>query len=514
MVDQAGILHGDEFVPNEKLLARSMRAASGLTSVGIGAGDTIAILMRNDLPYFEASLAAGVIGALPVPINWHATRDEITYILADAHTKMLLAHADLLPPILDCIPPDVTMLAVATPPDTRDAYDIAPEQCAVPAGVAEWHRWIKRFEPWSDQPSSAPVSAMIYTSGTTGKPKGVRRQANDGTDPAAAQYAEAIREGLGVAPGMRTVANIPLYHGAPTAYFLGAVRAGAFIVMEEPFRAERLLRLIEEHRLTRLFMVPIMFVRLLQLPEDVRRRYDLSTLEVVSHGGAPCAQHIKRAMIDWWGPIFHELYGSTESGIVTSCTSDEWLAHPGTVGRPLPGVELRVYDDDGRLLPPGEPGEIYSRVRCLPDFTYEGRPEARREIDRNGFITSGDIGYVDDDGFLHLCDRKRDMVISGGVNIYPAEIEACILRLSGVRDVAVFGIPDDEYGESLAAVIERNDGAGITADDVRTHVRAHLAGYKAPRVVEFCDDLPREDTGKIFKRKLRQPYWERTGRSI
>jgi long-chain acyl-CoA synthetase len=260
--------------------------------------------------------------------------------------------------------------------------------------------------------------------------------------------------------------------------------------------------------------VPIMFTRLLKLPAEVRQRYDVSSLRHVTHGAAPCPRHVKEQMIAWWGPIIYEQYGSLEIGLVTGTTSEEWLSHPGTVGRALPGVELKILDDDGNEVPIGQTGEVYSRVADQPDFTYEGRPEARTEVVRDGFVTAGDVGYLDVDGFLYLCDRKKDMVISGGVNIYPAEIEECLLTLPGVRDVAVFGIPDDEYGESLAAAVELDGLTPVSAEDVRAHVRANLAGFKTPRVVEFLEEIPRLDSGKILKRKLREGYWAETGRTI
>jgi long-chain acyl-CoA synthetase len=260
-------------------------------------------------------------------------------------------------------------------------------------------------------------------------------------------------------------------------------------------------------------MVPTMFIRLLRLPPEVRGRYDVSSLRVISHTAAPCPPDVKRALIEWLGPIVSEFYGSTEVGFVTGCNSEEWLAHPGTVGRPLPATEVRVFGVDGES-PVGESGEVFVRARGNSDFTYFGKDDARAEVERDGLITCGDIGFLDEDGFLYLCDRARDMIISGGVNIYPVEIEACLLKLGGVADCAVFGIPDDEYGESVAAAIKLDEGATLNADDIRSHVREHLAGFKVPQVVTFHESLPREDSGKMFKRKLRQPYWENAGRSI
>jgi long-chain acyl-CoA synthetase len=261
-------------------------------------------------------------------------------------------------------------------------------------------------------------------------------------------------------------------------------------------------------------MVPTMFIRLMKLPDSVRRKYDMSSLRHVIHAAAPCPADVKRAMIEWWGPVIYEFYGSTESGAVTFATSEDALKKPGTVGKVSPGAELRFYGEDGRQLAAGEIGEIYSRIPGNPDFTYHNRAEKRAEIDREGFITSGDVGYIDEDGYVFICDRKRDMVISGGVNIYPAEIEAVLHALPGVHDCAVFGIPDAEFGEALMAVVEPQAGSVLDIADIRARLKAQLADYKVPKHVEIRNQLPREDSGKIFKRRLRDPYWERAGRRI
>jgi long-chain acyl-CoA synthetase len=328
--------------------------------------------------------------------------------------------------------------------------------------------------------------------------------------------AELARVGFGFDPErpLRTIITGPLYHSAPNFYGLYAVRVGALAILQPRFEAEELLRLIEQYRITHLHMVPTMFVRLLRLPEAVRRRYDLSSLEFVVHGAAPCAMHVKRAMIAWWGPVIREYYGATETGLVTLHTAEEALRKPGTVGQPLPRVTVRIYDDAGRLLPPGDIGEVYSRREGGVDFTYHGMPEKRRDIERDGFVTLGDVGYLDEDGYLFLCDRRNDMVISAGVNIYPAEIEATLLALAGVRDCAVFGIPHEEFGETLCAYIEPESGATLDEAAVRAFLSEQLADFKVPRTIRFDTALPREDSGKIMKRKLRDPYWEATGRQI
>jgi long-chain acyl-CoA synthetase len=306
----------------------------------------------------------------------------------------------------------------------------------------------------------------------------------------------------------------PLYHSAPNSFGLRSGRLGGALVLMPRFDPEEFLRLIEAERIDTIFMVPTMFIRLLKLPEAVRQKYDTSSLRHVVHAAAPCPAEVKRAMIAWWGPVISEYYGSTESGALTFATSDDALKRPGTVGKMLDGVELRFLGEDGEPLPQGEIGEIYSRVADNPDFTYHNKPGKRAEIERDGFITSGDVGYIDEDGYVFICDRKRDMVISGGVNIYPAEIEAALHAVPGVHDCAVFGIPDDEFGEALMAVVEPQAGVTLDIAAIRARLKTSLADYKVPKHLEILKNLPREDSGKIFKRRLRDPYWERAGRRI
>jgi long-chain acyl-CoA synthetase len=513
VIDGPGILRGDEFLSGAALAERPTRAAAALELVGVGQGDTVALLLRNDTPFFEASFAAGTLGASPVPVNWHGKNDEVRFILEDAKAKVLVTHADLLRSLIAAVPDDVVIRVVDTPADIGDAYGVDKELWAIPDGSVSWSEWIESCEP-DPRPLGDPLTTMIYTSGTTGRPKGVRRLAMEEGNPDTAALAVATLRTTGLMPGMRTVITGPLYHTAPNAYALMAARLGGFIVLQPRFDPEQLMRIVEQQCITHLHMVPTMFVRVLKLPAEVRSRYDLSSLQHVVHAAAPCPLAVKRQLIDWWGPIIHEYYGGTETGAVVACDSEEWLAHPGTVGKPGPTSTVRIYDEDARVLPPGEVGEIFMRLGGFPDFTYEGRPEARAEVDRDGLVTCGDVGYLDEDGYLYLCDRKRDMVISGGVNIYPAEIEACLLAMDGVRDCAVFGVPDDDFGESLAAAIELEPGAAVDTDGVRSYVRQNLAGFKVPKVVSFHDELPREDSGKIFKRRLRDPYWEGAGRSI
>lgn len=499
------IVSGDRSAAIDAVSLRAARAAAGLESIGVTAGDAIAVVLRNDMACYEVGGAAALLGAYAVPVNWHLTPEETGYILRDCGARVLVVHADLLRPLEPVIPESMAVLVVETPPEIVVAYQVDSDISGVPAGRPDWSRWLEAFAPMTPRDIPAP-GAMIYTSGTTGRPKGVRRVPTDQSQME--QLYAVVFAAFGLRPGMRTIIPAPLYHSAPNTYAALSVRIGAeSIVLMPRFDAEEMLRLIETHRITHIQTVPTMFVRLLKLPEAVRAKYDVSSLEFVVHAAAPCPAEVKRGMIAWWGPVINEYYGATEIGPVVFCTAQEALQRPGTVGRALPGVDVRVLDLDGNDCPPSVPGDVYARIRAGTDFTYHGDPAKRRSAERHGLISVGDIGYLDRDGFLFLCDRRNDMVISGGVNIYPAEVEAALVTLPEVADCAVFGIPDDEMGEALCACIQPSAGATADADSIRAHLRGHLAHYKLPREIVFMETLPREDSGKIFKRKLRDPYW-------
>jgi len=431
--------------------------------------------------------------------------------MGDSGARVLIGHADLLHGLHGVVPAGVTMLSVPPPPEIVETYRVDPARLATASGTLDFDTWLTNQTPY-DGPALPQPQNMIYTSGTTGHPKGVKRYAPTPEQTASMEAMRALIYGL--KPGVRALLPGPLYHSAPNAFGLRAGRLGDVTVLMPRFDAEEFLRIIDEQKIDNVFMVPTMFTRLLKLPDRVRESYDVSSLRHVIHAAAPCPAEVKRAMIEWFGPVIYEFYGSTESGAVTFANSEDALKKPGTVGKISPGAELRFIGEDGRMLPQGEIGEIYSRIAANPDFTYHNRPEKRAEIDRDGFITSGDVGYIDADGYVFICDRKRDMVISGGVNIYPAEIESVLHGISGVHDCAVFGIPDEEFGEALMAVIEPQPGAGVNVAAVREQLKLSLAGYKVPKHIEIQASLPREDSGKIFKRRLRDPYWERAGRKI
>jgi long-chain acyl-CoA synthetase len=508
----ARIISGARELAIDDMLERAHRAARALAELGVGRDDAIAVLLRNDFPFFEAAYAANRLGAHLVPINWHFTGPEVAHILQDSGAKALVAHADLLAPIRVALPAQVRVLVVETPPEIARAFQLPEDRCRAATGDVQWSDWLGGYEPLAPEAVASPGS-MIYTSGTTGRPKGVRRKA-----PTEAELA-----------GMKEMSDLvmdfshddivalltaPMYHATPNGFFRRAIDTRSTIVIEPRFDAERYLELIDRHRVTHAYAVATMFVRLQKLPEETRSRYDVSSLKVVVHGAAPTAPEVKRRMIEWWGPVLLEHYGSTELGAVVYCTSQDWLAHPGTVGKPLPHVDLKILDAEHREVPAGTPGEIFARFRLYPDFVYQNDPGKRAAMEHDGLWTAGDIGYLDADGFLYLSDRKNDMVISGGVNIYPKEVETELLGLPGVYDCAVFGIPDEEFGESLAAVIQPAPGTALTEAQVREYLAGRLAKYKLPKVVEFRDSLPREDSGKLFKRKLRDEYWQAAGRQI
>ena len=506
-----GIISGARRRTHAEVSDRAGRIAGGLQHLGVKQGDSVCILMRNDIAFIEAAYAVMLLGAYAVPVNWHFKPEEITYVLQDSGTRVLIGHGDMLHQLGDAIPAGIALLSVPPPPEIIANYKIDPAHLTTPNGALDLEGWLVQQKPYGGPALPQPQN-MIYTSGTTGHPKGVKRNAPTPEQSASSERMRALIYGL--KPGARALLPGPLYHSAPNSFGLRAGRLGGALVLMPRFEPEEFLRLIHDQKIDTVFMVPTMFIRLMKLPAHTRSKYDMSSLRHVIHAAAPCPPDVKRAMIEWWGPVIYEFYGSTESGAVTFANSEDALKKPGTVGKISPGAELRFIGDDGGILPQGEIGEIYSRIAGNPDFTYHSKPEKRLEIERDGFITSGDVGYIDEDGYVFICDRKRDMVISGGVNIYPAEIESALHAIPGVHDCAVFGIPDDEFGEALMAVVEAQPGVTLDIAALRVRLKASLADYKVPKHIEIQTNLPREDSGKIFKRRLRDPFWERAGRRI
>ena len=498
-------------VDGRALEDRVARAATALASIGVGVGDRVALLMRNDQPLVEALLATQHLGAYPVPLNWHAKADEIHHVLTDCGASVLIAHADLLAPVASAVPTATRLVPVAPSPAVLAAYHVSWDGTMPEGAAPPWSDWIGAQTPIAAAAAAAPES-IIYTSGTTGLPKGVRRLA---ATPDQQRLTSRMRETVfGIVPGARVLVPAPLYHTAPNFFALRAARIAELLVLPARFDAEGLLANIERHRITHLYAVPTIFIRLLALPEPVRRRYHLGSLAFALHAGAPCPPDVKRRMIEWWGPVINEYYGSTEAGPSTFVRAEEWLERPGTIGRPVDGVRIEVRDAEDRPLDKDEVGELFVWNDGYADFTYLNRPQARAELQQRGMMATGDLGRRDAAGYYYLCDRKRDLVISGGVNLYPAEIEAILQTMPGVADCAVFGIPDPEFGEGLAALVEPMPGHAPTEPEIRAFLKRRLADFKVPRRIELRASLPREESGKIRKRLLREPYWQDTGRQI
>jgi long-chain acyl-CoA synthetase len=462
--------------------------------LGVRPDEHAAILMGNRVEFVELILGAILAGVWITPINRHLRPEEIDYIVADSGAKVLFCD------------PEHEATARRSPADT---VLVAGADLDAAVGTAA-------SDPMPlDGP---PGAAMVYTSGTTGQPKGVKR-ARPATLGAALDAMGAAGQRLGLDGRGPHLVTGPLYHAAPLLFALYDQHNGAPVVIMPAWDDLHALRLIEEREVRHTHMVPTMFVRLLRLPAAVRQRADVRSLRLALHGAAPIAPDVKRRMIDWWGPVLVEYWGATEGGVCTLVGSAEWLAHPGTVGRPTPSFEVFAVDAGGARLPAGETGVLYCRHTSSTEvFEYHGAPEKTAACHlAPGVFTTGDVGRVDTDGYVYLSDRKVSMIISGGVNIYPAEIEAVLQEHPAVADVGVFGIPDDEWGEAVKAAVELVDGwqpsPGLAAE-ILGFGRQHLAGYKVPRSVDFVDRLPRDPTGKLRIRVLRDPYWKDRDRKI
>jgi long-chain acyl-CoA synthetase len=475
-----------------ELVAAADRYGRGLQQQGLRPGDCLVMMLPNSAELLALYFAAMQSGLYIVPINWHLVGAEVAYIVGDCDAKAFIAHERFA---------DAAVIAAAVLPDSAKfaVGDIA--------GFRPLSELSAEGGPPEVRTQGAP---MVYTSGTTGKPKGVKRPLT-GADPYEVPLASSWFFSIfGLAPfdDHVHICGSPLYHTAVLNFVGISIQLGHTAVLMEHFDAEEMLRLIERHRVTHSHVVPTQFNRLLALPEDVRAKYDVSCLRAVIHGAAPCPNEVKRAMLDWWGPVVIEYYAATEGG-GTSITATEWLSKPGSVGQAWPNSVIRVLDDDGADMPTGEPGLVYMRMGTS-SFGYHNSAEKTRASRVGDLFTVGDIGYLDDDGYLYLCDRKSDLIISGGVNIYPAEIEGELVCHRKVADVAVFGVPDPEWGEAIKAVVQPAEGVEpsdeLTAE-ILEFAAGRLAKFKLPRIVAYIDELPRDDNGKLYKRKLRDPDW-------
>jgi len=477
-----------------ELNAGSNRIVRALRRRGLQVGDAVALACRNRAELAEVVDACHRGGFRLTPINWHLTGEEAAYIVADCQARAFVADAA------------VGAMAVGAA--------AGASTCGVRLSVGGA---IDGFEPLdtamgaedgADIDDPTPGSTMLYTSGTTGRPKGVHRP----FDPAADAPPIVNLYGYDETGGDVHLCTGPLYHAAPLAFSLSIPLAfGATVVLMEQWGAALALRLVEEHRVTHTHMVPTMFHRILSLPADVRAAADVSSLRHVLHGAAPCPVPVKQALIDWWGPIVWEYYAATE-GVGCFASPQVWLERPGTVGRPVPDDQVSIRDEDGEPVPPGEVGLVYIKAPATGRFTYFGDEAKTDGAYRGDHFTLGDVGYMDADGYLFLTDRSADLIISGGVNIYPAEVDAVLLTHPGVRDAATIGVPDEEWGESVLSVVELQRGVAPSpslADELVTWCRDRLAHFKCPRTVEFTDALPRQDNGKLYKRRLREQHARR-----
>jgi long-chain acyl-CoA synthetase len=474
-----------------ELNARGNRFARLLRDRGLRAGDTLAMLCNNSFEFVETVVATRRIGVRLTPINFHLGADEVAYILRDCDAKVFVAAGRFA---------DVAARAARGIPAIHTRIALTGE-------IPEFERYRALVHDYSEADIEAPVLGvnMLYTSGSTGKPKGVARP----SAPPVGRVTNAIYRG-GYRPGEDLhLCTGPLYHAAPLAYslivpFLG----GAGVLLMDGWDAERSLRLIEEHCVTHTHMVPTMFHRWLALPAEVRERFELSSLRYVLHGAAPCPVDVKRSLIEWLGPVVFEYYGATE-GVGTFVDSETWLKKPGTVGQPDPRDHIKILDDEGRELPPGASGTIYLKSPDTTRFAYHKDAEKTANAFRGDYFTVGDIGYLDDAGYLYLTDRSANLIISGGVNIYPAEVDAVLQSHPAVHDVAVIGVPNPEWGEEVKAVVELEPGHAASPELERAlieYCRAQLAHFKCPRSIDFVAQLPRYDSGKLSKHALREQY--------
>ena len=474
-----------------ELLDRTNQLARRLQSVGVERGDVVGMCLRNGVEVLEVALATAQIGAYLVPINWHLTVHEIGYILSDSGAQVVLCSAEFA---AACGGGDWQVFAVEESglEGVRDYGELLTGDTSPPQ---------ERFAG----------GVMTYTSGTTGQPKGVRRPLPDAPpEPIASAYAMfLLMYGMTPGRGVHLVVS-PMYHTAVVYFATSALHLGHRVVVMDRWTPEGMLEAIQTHRVSHTHMVPTQLVRLLEV-ED-KERFDVSSLEHMIHSAAPCPLSVKHAMLDWWGPVLYEYYAASEGG-GTMVTPQEWLERPGTVGKAWQTAEVAIFDDDGHRLPAGEVGEVY--IKMQQGFEYHGDKDKTEKAWRtDGYFTVGDAGYMDAEGYLFLMDRKADMIISGGVNIYPAEIEGALMAHPEVLDVAVFGIPDADWGEQVKAVIEaREKRPGLEAE-LLDWAKERLASYKCPRTLDFVEALPRDPNGKLKKRLLRDPYWEGQERSI
>ena len=483
-----------EILTYRALEDRSNQAAQLFRSLGLRPGDHIAILCENQSHFYEICWGAQRSGLTYTAISTRLGTDEIAYIVNDCNAKLLIVSAGLA---------QQAAAILEHTPEVRQRLLIGADA----PGHQRWEQALAA-QPARRITDECAGGDMLYSSGTTGRPKGVFSPPDSRAIDASTPLIEMNRKAYGVDPETRYLSPAPLYHAAPLRFTMTVMRLGGTVVVMEHFDAEQYLELVQKYRITHSQLVPTMFVRMLKLPPEARTGYDVSSLRCAIHAAAPCPIPIKEQMIDWWGPILWEYYAGTEGNGMTLVNSQDWLAHRGTVGRAVVG-ELKISDEQGNELPPGEPGTVYFAGGKA--FQYHNDPVKTAESrNARGWSTLGDVGYVDADGFLYLTDRKAYMIISGGVNIYPQESENVLITHPKVADVAVFGVPNEDFGEEVKAVVQPRDmrdaGPELEAELIE-FCRSQLSPIKCPRSVDFEAELPRHPTGKLYKRLLKDRYW-------
>lgn len=493
---------------------RVNRLVNGLRARGLKTGDTVAIVAGNQCEWFELAQACAHGGWTYVPVNWHWVADELAYVFADANAVAVFVDKRFESAVADALT------------DSRSAQvrHVVGLRCSVSDRVASDSRYVGYEDLVAAGDPTEPADQMLggpmfYTSGTTGRPKGVRGALSGGmamTPDIMKLISAGFANWLPV-PG-RTLLCGPFYHSAQWAFSFLPMVGGSSVVMQHKYDSADALRLIDEYACTNVHLVPTQMKRMLDLPDNVKQSFDGSSLVAVWHGAAPCPPAVKRGLIEWWGPKITEYYGSTEGSVISVVSSDDWMRKGGSVGKPLELFDVIIVDDTGNPVPQGKEGTLYFRNKMGTDFSYHNDDEKTKAAHLEpGVFTTGDVGYLDDEGFLWLSDRKIDMIISGGVNIYPAEIEGVLAVHPSVEDVAVIGVPDEEFGESVKALVQVVEGVAASdalARELIAHCRQLLAGYKAPKSVDFVTNIPRTGTGKIQKAPLRAPYWEGKSRKI